>query len=49
MKKYIDADLLIEEFKTSGLFDISELGAIIPIIEDQPAVVIEKVSGGVKQ
>ena len=48
MKKYIDAELLIEDFKTSGQFDISELGAIIPIIEDQPAVIMPKVSREVK-
>lgn len=34
----IDRDALIESFRTSGQFDISELGAIIPIIEEQPVI-----------
>ena len=34
----IDRNALIESFRTSGQFDISELGAIIPIIEEQPVI-----------
>ena len=41
MKRYIDADKLIEDFNVSGLFDIGELGVIIPIIEDQPSIQYE--------
>ena len=37
----IDRDALIESFRTSGQFDISELGAIIPIIKDQMIVAIK--------
>ena len=36
--RLIDRDALIESFRTSGQFDISELGAIIPIIEEQQTV-----------
>ena len=38
----IDRDALIESFRTSGQFDISELGAIIPIIEEQPVINIRE-------
>ena len=38
MKRYIDADMLKEDFIVSGLFDPGELGVIIPIIEKQPVI-----------
>lgn len=38
MDKYINADRLKEAFITAGLFDIGELGVIIPIIDEQPHI-----------
>ncbi|MBQ3285412.1 MAG: hypothetical protein IJH40_07200 [Ruminococcus sp.] len=45
MDKHISAERLKEAFITSGMFDIGELGVIIPIIDEQPAI-SDKAQGG---
>lgn len=37
-ERYINADRLKEAFITAGLFDIGELGVILPIIDQQPHI-----------
>ncbi len=48
MAKFIDAEKLKESFVTAGLFDIGELGVILPIIDEQPHINVsdDKTAGG---